>query len=398
VQDDKLDDNELVENNYKGVWKNPLKPGKYPFNIYAGKIIKVPTTNFILKWISDKNNTYTFDKDLREISLITKDAFEISLPLSALLRIEKKNAPLVIQKFGNVSMLVNQTIDPMVSAYFKNIGQTKTIIQIIQERNEIQQLALREMKMKFNFYFLNLEEVLIGTPSSPKIDKILTQLRDRQIAVEQKETYLIQKLAADVKKDLIEAESNAEQQKYLTKSKVNIEIEKNQAEADYERGKQEARKIELLAEAEAKRNKLLGEAEADNKKKNIEAFEGNTKYYLTENIMTKFAEAVKEGKIDIVPKTLINSNGNSTEGKANTDVFNLLLSSLINEQMDEKRLFKLFDENEKNFIGDSIKKFRLKGKTNNELNDTKNIKNVNNIDKNKESYYTIIKSEDEEEL
>ena len=41
---------ELVHKNQRGVWQEPLLPGKYAFNTYAGKVIMVPTTNFILKW------------------------------------------------------------------------------------------------------------------------------------------------------------------------------------------------------------------------------------------------------------------------------------------------------------------------------------------------------------
>ncbi len=41
---------ELVEKGRRGVWSTPLLPGKYAFNTYAGKVVIVPTTNFILKW------------------------------------------------------------------------------------------------------------------------------------------------------------------------------------------------------------------------------------------------------------------------------------------------------------------------------------------------------------
>jgi uncharacterized membrane protein YqiK len=54
---------------------------------------------------------------LSEISLITKDAFEPNLPLSVVVHIDYKKAPLVIQQFGDVKRLVEQTLDPMVSAY-----------------------------------------------------------------------------------------------------------------------------------------------------------------------------------------------------------------------------------------------------------------------------------------
>src|SRR5262245_53810204 len=54
------------------------------------------------------------------IALITKDAFEPSLPLSVVVHIDYRQAPLVNQRFGDVKRLVEQTLDPMVAAYFKN--------------------------------------------------------------------------------------------------------------------------------------------------------------------------------------------------------------------------------------------------------------------------------------
>ena len=146
---------ELVEKGYRGVWGEPLMPGKYAFNTYAGKIIWIPTTNIILKWISNQTGFHKFDENLKEVSLITKDAFEPSLPLSVVMHIDYRKAPLVIQRFGDVKMLVDQTLDPMVSAYFKNIGQTKTLIQLIQDRNEIQGIASSEMKAKFELTIWN---------------------------------------------------------------------------------------------------------------------------------------------------------------------------------------------------------------------------------------------------
>jgi uncharacterized membrane protein YqiK len=144
-------------------------PGKYAFNTYAGKVIQVPTTNIILKWISSQSGLHRYDENLKEVSLITKDAFEPLLPLSIVIHIDYKQAPLVIQRFGDIKKLVEQSLDPMISSYFKNIGQTKTLIELIHNRNEIQERANKEMKEKFAHYNLELEEVLIGTPSGAKM-------------------------------------------------------------------------------------------------------------------------------------------------------------------------------------------------------------------------------------
>lgn len=42
---------ELVAKGHRGVWDTPLMPGKYAINTYAGKVVPVPRTNVILKWI-----------------------------------------------------------------------------------------------------------------------------------------------------------------------------------------------------------------------------------------------------------------------------------------------------------------------------------------------------------
>jgi uncharacterized membrane protein YqiK len=73
---------ELVDKGFRGVWSEPMMPGKYAFNTYAGSVAMVPTTNFILKWCRGEVGSHKFDENLAEISLITKDAFEPNLPLS----------------------------------------------------------------------------------------------------------------------------------------------------------------------------------------------------------------------------------------------------------------------------------------------------------------------------
>jgi uncharacterized membrane protein YqiK len=265
---------ELVKKNTRGVWNEPLLPGKYAFNTYAGKVMAVPTTNFILKWNKAETGSHRYDENLSEVLLITKDAFEPSLPLSVVVHIDYRKAPLVIQRFGDIKRLVEQTLDPMVSAYFKNIGQTRTLIQLIQDRSAIQQLSGQQMKEKFAEYNLELQEVLIGTPTAgapgSQIETILTQLRSRQIAEEQVETYTRQEKAAMKEKELREAESRAKQQTFITESELSINIQSNQGKAEYERSRQEAARIQTLATAEAEKVRIMGEGEA----KRIQAIAG----------------------------------------------------------------------------------------------------------------------------
>ena len=325
---------EMVSRGSRGVWNEPLLPGKYAFNTYAGKVTTVPTTNLILKWNRRESGSHRFDENLAEVSLITKDAFEPSLPLSVVIHIDYRKAPLVIQRFGDIKRLVEQTLDPMVAAYFKNIGQTRTLIQLIQERSDIQRIAGLEMKEKFAHYNLELEEVLIGTPaSSPgdnQIENILTQLRSRQIAEEQIETYARQEKASVKERELREAQARAQQQQFITESELSIIVQGNQGKAEYQRALQQAAQIRALAEAEAEKNARIGIAQAMAIEEQVRAY-GGPQYQVTQQVMNRFAEAIEQAKVDVVPRVLI--TGNETSGTGGSNLMEGLLALLLSERM-----------------------------------------------------------------
>lgn len=335
---------ELVERGHRGVWSEPLLPGKYAFNTYAGRVVIVPTTNFMLKWIKSEAGEHAFDANLSEVSLITKDAFEPSLPLSVVVHIDYRKAPLVIQRFGDIRRLVEQTLDPMVAAYFKNVAQNRTVIQLLQSRSEIQEQAATEMREKFEYYNLELEEVLIGTPKSPagagKFEQILEQLRARQVAEEQIDTYGKQERAAGKERELRQAEAFAHQQTKLTESELAITILSNQGKADYQRSLQQASQVKAMAEAEAAKVRLMGEAEAQRVARvgiaqaiavedQVRAY-GGPVYQLTQSVLSRFAEAIQQSKVDVVPKIVIGG----TDGKAGSgNIMEALMAMMLSEKM-----------------------------------------------------------------
>ncbi len=328
---------ELVLTGNRGVWSEPLLPGKYAFNTYAGKVAIVPTTNFILKWIRNQVGAHKFDENLSEVSLITKDAFEPSLPLSVVVHIDYKKAPLVIQRFGDIKKLVEQTLDPMVSAYFKNVGQTRTLIQLLQDRSAIQQQAGVEMKEKFAHYNLELEEVLIGTPSSPEgdtrdtqIETILMQLRTRQVAVEQVETYNQQEKAAVKERELREAQSRAQMQTKMTEAELNINIQSDQGKAEYQRSIQQAQQIRALAEAEAEKIARIGIAQALATEEQVRAY-GGPQFQVTQQVMQRFADAIQQGGMDVVPRILIKGGGDGDTGTGS--VIEALMAMLLSDKL-----------------------------------------------------------------
>jgi uncharacterized membrane protein YqiK len=337
---------ELVENGSRGVWRDPLLPGKYAFNTYAGKIEIIPTVNFILKWVRGEVGAMKLDENLSEISLITKDAFEPTLPLSVVMHIDYKKAPMIIQRFGDVRKLVEQTLDPMVSAFFKNIAQKMTLIELLQNRAAVQAESASEMKAKFEGYSLDLQEVLIGTPRAAQgdhtIENILIQLRSRQVAREQVETFKEQEKAAIQERTLNEAKATAAAQSALTQSLIQIKVNENEGAAALARAQKDAETRKITAEAVGEQSRLEGQGEADRvlavgtanaqaTKLSVDAY-GGPEFRLAEQNFGKFAEALTKINQPLVPQFLM-SGGKGQDGSGAGLIPTAMLSSMFGRMM-----------------------------------------------------------------
>ena len=229
-------------------------------------VVEVPTTNFVLHWITGRSESHHFDDSLKSIELITADAYEPKLPLSLVVHIDYEKAPSVIQRFGDVKQLITQTLDPMLSAYFRDVAHKKSMLELIHRRDEIQKQAREELRNKFAQFDIQCVDVLIGRPESKpgdtKIESLLEQLRQRQFAIEQVETYQKQQEAAVRQKSLNEALAQAQLQAELTKSQVQIRISENTGDAELAKARKVAETTVVQAEAAAKQARLQGEGEA----------------------------------------------------------------------------------------------------------------------------------------
>jgi uncharacterized membrane protein YqiK len=330
---------ERVHEGERGVWAKPLGPGKYPFNTYAGKVIRVPTTNFVLHWITGRTENHKFDDSLRSIDLVTADAYEPTLPLSVVVHIDYEKAPNVIQRFGDVKQLITQTLDPLLSAYFRDVSHKKTMLELIHDRDTIQKEARTELKKRFQEFDIECVDVLIGKPDTAsednRIETLLDQLRQRQLATEQLATYAKQKEAASGLQSLKQANALAEMQTNLTNSKVEIEIASNRADANLAAAHKEAEQMVVLAKAKSESTTLLGKGEADRinqvgeaeasvLQKKVESY-GDSRLYALNNLAERLSQSVQP----LVPQQLFMSSGDG----GGASVLDTLLQVILAEKM-----------------------------------------------------------------
>jgi uncharacterized membrane protein YqiK len=294
VSGDAFRHGERVTEGERGVWERPLGPGKYPFNTYAGQVILVPTTNFVLHWITGKTESHRFDESLRSIDLVTRDAYEPMLPLSVVVHIDYQRAPSVIQRFGDVKKLITQTLDPMLSAYFRDIAHKKTMLELLHERDAIQAEARIELRNKFREFDIECVDVLIGKPGTEeaggKIETLLEQLRLRQLSIEQLETYERQRAAAEKLRTLNEAQAQAEVQTKLTQAAAQVQIAESAGAADLARARKQAEQTVVAAEADLARSRR----QADQTIVAADADLARSKRQAEQTVLTAEAESKKQ--------------------------------------------------------------------------------------------------------
>jgi uncharacterized membrane protein YqiK/ribosomal protein S27E len=335
---------ERVAEGERGVWERPLGPGKYSFNTYAGSIVVVPTTNFVLHWITGKSEAHRYDESLRSIDLVTKDAYEPMLPLSVVVHLDYQKAPGVIQRFGDVKKLITQTLDPMLSAYFRDVAHKKTMLELLHQRDVIQQESREELRRKFREFDIECVDVLIGKPDTAeaggKIETLLEQLRLRQLSIEQIETYQRQRAAAETQRTLKEAEAHAAMQTNLTNSLVQVEIAQNNGEADLARAKKMAEQLVVTAQAEAQQRVLAGRGEGSRTLqvglseaavllRKISSF-GDPRLYA----LSLVAEHLSHSSQPLVPERVFmaGANGEAGQGAPSQGLLGMLISLMVAEK------------------------------------------------------------------
>ncbi|HVE15640.1 MAG TPA: SPFH domain-containing protein, partial [Chthoniobacterales bacterium] len=241
----------------------------YALNPYAQKVELVPTVNFVLRWITGRTELHRYDESLTSIELVTADAYEPVLPLSLVLHIDYERASSVVQRFGDVKRLISQTLDPILTAYFRDVAQSSSMLDLLTKREEIQKHATAELGRRFKDYDINCVAVLIGRPESKQvagkedaIDRLFDQLRQRRLAEEQKETYAKQEEASIRLKQLNEANAAADKQKQLTETRIEIEVAANRGEAQLAEAQRMSKREIALAEGLSRAQELMGKGEA----------------------------------------------------------------------------------------------------------------------------------------
>lgn len=293
----------IVEKGFRGVWVEPLGPGKYPINKYTMKVELVPTTNLVLNWANARTESHALDKHLCTITVRSKDGFPYNLDVSQIIHVPATEAPKVIGRFGSMVNLVSQVLEPTIGNYFRNSAQDSDVISFLSTRKERQASAKEHIRAVLDEYNVNAVDTLIGDIVPP--EALMKTLTDRKIAQEEQKTYETQRMAQEQRQGMEKETAIADMQREIVKAQQSVEIAQRTADATVKKAEGDATSLKLQVSAESEATKLRANADAEATRAKGAAAADATRF-------TAGAEAERISKTGVAEAEAIMAKGQST--------------------------------------------------------------------------------------
>jgi regulator of protease activity HflC (stomatin/prohibitin superfamily) len=352
----------ITDKNVRGIWKEPVAPGKYNLNPLAFTPYLVPTSAITIDWANDMPAKHEASQraddffKFSQLKVTSSDAFTLDVDVRMIIRIRPENAPFVIARFGSVENLIQQIVHPLIDSSFRNKAGNEKAIEFIKSRTRLQEEALNTARKEFEKYHVEAQNLLVSYILAPP--ELMKTQTDKEIAEQQLAQFQKQAEAQEMRKDVMSKTAQADKQGEVVAAKLSIEIEQSRADArkksaegdkaanmilaegeSYKLQKMaegesakiksiaeaEAAKTQMIARADAAKVKYLGEAEAS-RIKNVgeseaysqkavgeamaDAYRAQVEAMGGDNIARlKMVEAIAQGNIKIIPDILVSSNG-----------------------------------------------------------------------------------------
>lgn len=283
----------LVSKGDKGVWIEPLYPGRHPLNTQIMKVELVPTTNIVLNFTSRISGEHGYDSKLDALKLLSYDGFTFDLEVFQIIHVAASEAPKVISRLGSMQNLVDQVLRPIVGNYFRNSAQEYTILDFLVARSERQTEAADHVRKALLAYDVQAVDTLIGAIVPPA--DLMHTLTDRKIAAEQQKTYEVQRLAQTQRQELVRETALADIQNQVVTAEQGVKIAELQATARVKQANGEAESI-----------RVTGQAKADAYLAGVRAL--GSQGYTALQLM----QVIGDRQVRVVPDVAVSSGGNGS--------------------------------------------------------------------------------------
>ncbi|MCE5295844.1 MAG: hypothetical protein LLG16_01920 [Euryarchaeota archaeon] len=355
----------ILDKNMRGIWKEPIAPGKYNLNPLAFTAYLVPTSAVTIDWasgvdsraqhdapdlskkgpmmmgapedeVSDMDKATEFFK-FSQLRVTSVDGFQLDVDVRMIIRIRPQNAAFIIARFGSVKNLIEQIVHPLIDSSFRNKAGEEKAIRFIQGRTELQKMALEKAQAEFAIYHVEAQNLLIAYI---KVDQALldTQTK-REIALQQQQQYEQEAMAQEKRIEVMSKAANADKQPEVVAAALSIQIEESKANAkrqqaagdrDYNKitADGETYKLKTIADGNAYAQREVGKGIADAYAAQAEVIGPNA------TATIKMMNEVGVGKVKIVPDIVV-QGGDGEQGGA-MGLFTTWMAQMVKDKLPPK--------------------------------------------------------------
>ena len=304
----------LVAEGQRGIWNRPLGEGQYYLHTQAYEITMISIRQVKVSYSAEvERGEAGRMQPMRPITVRSKDGFTFPVDVRVTYLIERDDTPRVVATVGDDELVLTKLVTPAVRAIFRNNAEKVKALEYVQNRSNQEQQSMSMLKEELSKYGVTVLAVRIGDVGDEEsLGALLKTQTDREIALQEQETFAEQQRAA-------------EKQKALTKTVQETEEEKRLATAAYSVmvAEQEKQQMIIDAEAEAEKIRLVAEAKAG-------AYELISKVIGADNAaLIEIMKLVATENIRITPEVMV---GESGAGGMTDALMGTVLRGMLNKE------------------------------------------------------------------
>jgi hypothetical protein len=303
----------LVEQNQRGIWREPLKPGAYYLNTQAYTPTIVKTTQRIYTYqqaiMRQAQKAQQSNQDW-SVTVRSKDGFSFPIDVRLACAVEAKNTPWLVALLGDpdqrrkdeqedeeLEVMEAKIILPAVRAIFRNVAETMNALEFINARSQMEKVANERLKPDLAKAHITCDAIFIGNIHLDATEagrKLIATQTDREVAVNEQTLFAEQKKAQEARALFVKAQEEAEQQRNLARATYEVQVKEQGAKARAAEAKGESDYQTITGEGRAK------------------AYEAMVKALGRDSVaQIELLKVISEGKVRIAPEVMVNGGGTS---------------------------------------------------------------------------------------
>ena len=306
----------LVDQGQRGIWRNPLMPGQYYEYSHekAYEVTPISTKKQIVRYTAGEGRKTGGDEE-NEIIVRTSDGFTFPVDVRIVYEVKPKDAPLLVASVGDDQHGLRSVLNSAVRDIFRNNAETVKALDYVRQRSMQGKQSTKLLQEKMREIGVTVTDVQIGDVGDKEsLGELLKTQTDREIALQEQETFQEQQRAAEQKKQLTRTEQEAEEEKRLATASYEVQIAEKDKEKVIIAAGAEAESVKIKADAQANAYRLIAE----------QIGSGNA-------ALVELLKIIGENQISITPRVMVTGQGTATGADGETAA---LIGTMLDSMVD----------------------------------------------------------------